>query len=53
MGFETQIYHCFVNWGAAGAATGFGTAQPRDVLHLVELSKTAATGAAAARAKAK
>ena len=53
VGVDTQVYHGFVNCGATGAITGVGNALPREVLHLVELSKAAATGDATARAKAK
>ncbi|RAF75106.1 dihydrodipicolinate synthase family protein [Burkholderia multivorans] len=52
-GVDTQVFHGFVNCGAAGAITGIGNALPREVLHLVELRKKAAQGDAVARARAK
>ncbi|MBU9593898.1 dihydrodipicolinate synthase family protein [Burkholderia multivorans] len=52
-GVDTQVFHGFVNCGAAGAITGIGNALPREVLHLVELCKKAAQGDAVARARAK
>jgi 4-hydroxy-tetrahydrodipicolinate synthase len=52
VGVDTQVVHGFVNCGAAGAITGIGNVLPKEVLHLVALSEKAATGDAAARAKA-
>lgn len=52
IGVDTTVVHGFVNCGAGGAITGIGNALPREVLHLVALSQQAATGNAAARAKA-
>ncbi|MBY4793819.1 dihydrodipicolinate synthase family protein [Burkholderia multivorans] len=52
-GVDTQVFHGFVNCGAAGAITGIGNALPHEVLHLVELCKKAAQGDAVARARAK
>ena len=49
VGVDTQVYHGFVNCGAAGAITGVGNALPREVLRLVELCKRAAAGDANAR----
>jgi 4-hydroxy-tetrahydrodipicolinate synthase len=49
VGVDTQVVHGFVNCNAAGAITGIGNALPREVLHLVELSKQAAKGDAKAR----
>ena len=51
-GVDTQVVHGFVNCGATGAITGIGNALPREVLLLVELSKKAAKGDAAARSRA-
>ncbi|KWE34686.1 dihydrodipicolinate synthase family protein [Burkholderia territorii] len=52
-GVDTQVFHGFVNCGAAGAITGIGNALPREVLQLVDLCKKAAQGDAVARACAK
>ncbi|KVL48526.1 dihydrodipicolinate synthase family protein [Burkholderia territorii] len=52
-GVDTQVFHGFVNCGAAGAITGIGNALPREVLQLVDLCKKAAQGDAVARARAK
>ena len=52
VGVDTNVVHGFVNCGARGAITGIGNALPREVLHLVALSKAAAKGDADARAKA-
>ncbi|MHA6196931.1 dihydrodipicolinate synthase family protein [Pseudomonas wadenswilerensis] len=51
-GVDTQVVHGFVNCGATGAITGIGNALPREVLLLVDLSKKAAKGDAAARSRA-
>lgn len=48
-GVDTQVFHGFVNCNATGAITGIGNALPKEVLHLVELSKKAATGDATSR----
>ena len=53
VGVDTQVFHGFVNCGATGAITGIGNALPKEVLHLIALSKKAATGDAEARVKAK
>lgn len=52
-GVDTQVFHGFVNCGAAGAITGIGNALPREVLQLVDLCKKAAEGDAVARVRAK
>ncbi|KVQ56174.1 dihydrodipicolinate synthase family protein [Burkholderia territorii] len=52
-GVDTQVFHGFVNCGAAGAITGIGNALPREVLQLVDLCRKAAQGDAVARARAK
>lgn len=52
VGVDTQVFHGFVNCGAAGAITGIGNALPREVLHLVALCEKAAAGDGAARARA-
>ncbi|WP_280564809.1 MULTISPECIES: dihydrodipicolinate synthase family protein [unclassified Chromohalobacter] len=49
VGVDTTVYHGFVNCGATGAITGIGNALPREVLHLVALSKKAAEGDVTAR----
>lgn len=49
VGVDSQVVHGFVNCNATGAITGIGNALPREVLHLVALSKQAAKGDAAAR----
>ncbi len=49
VGVDTQVVHGFVNCNASGAITGIGNALPREVLHLVALSKQAAKGDARAR----
>jgi 4-hydroxy-tetrahydrodipicolinate synthase len=52
VGVDTQVFHGFVNCGAAGAITGIGNVLPKHVLHLVELCEKAATGDAKARNQA-
>src|SRR5690606_21025951 len=52
VGVDTMVYHGFVNCGARGAITGIGNALPREVLHLVELSRKAAKGDPKARVAA-
>ena len=49
VGVDTQVVHGFVNCNATGAITGIGNALPREVLHLVALSKQAAKGDPKAR----
>lgn len=49
VGVDTTVFHGFVNCGATGAITGIGNALPREVLHLVSLSKQAARGDVKAR----
>jgi len=53
VGVDTQVVHGFVNCGATGAITGIGNALPREVLHLVALSRKAAAGDAVARRQAR
>lgn len=53
VGVDTQVFHGFVNCGAAGAITGVGNALPREVLRLVELCEQAAEGNVEARRLAK
>jgi len=48
-GVDTQVFHGFVNCGAAGAITGVGNALPREVLRLIELCEQAAKGDPEAR----
>lgn len=52
IGVDTTVYHGFVNCGATGAITGIGNVIPKEVLHLVALSKAAAAGDADARQRA-
>lgn len=52
VGVDTQVFHGFVNCGAAGAITGIGNVLPREVLHLVALCERAAAGDVAARSHA-
>ncbi len=52
VGVDTQVFHGFVNCGAAGAITGIGNALPHEVLHLVSLCEAAARGDARARREA-
>ncbi|MDE9450068.1 dihydrodipicolinate synthase family protein [Aliiroseovarius sp. Z3] len=52
IGVDTTVLHGYVNCGATGAITGIGNVLPREVLHLVALSKKAATGDPDARVKA-
>lgn len=49
VGVDTQVVHGFVNCNATGAITGVGNALPKEVLHLVALSRQAAQGDAVAR----
>ncbi len=49
IGVDTTVFHGFVNCGAEGAITGIGNALPKEVLHLVDLCRKAATGDADAR----
>jgi 4-hydroxy-tetrahydrodipicolinate synthase len=48
-GVDTQVRHGFVHCGAVGAITGIGNCLPREVLHLVALSRWAAGGDVEAR----
>ncbi len=52
VGVDTQVFHGFVNCGAAGAITGIGNVLPKEVLHLVSLCERAADGDPIARRKA-
>jgi dihydrodipicolinate synthase/N-acetylneuraminate lyase len=52
VGVDTMVVEGFVNYGARGAITGIGNVLPREVLHLVDLSRKAAAGDARARARA-
>ncbi len=52
VGVDTNVVHGFVNCGAVGAITGIGNALPKEVLHLVALSKAAAAGDPEARRRA-
>ena len=52
VGVDTTVFHGFVNCGATGAITGIGNVLPKEVQHLVALSKAAAAGDVEARARA-
>ena len=52
VGVDTQVFHGYVNCNAAGTITGIGNVLPREVLHLVSLSRKAADGDAQARSDA-
>ncbi|TVR49057.1 MAG: dihydrodipicolinate synthase family protein [Rhodobacteraceae bacterium] len=52
VGVDTMVVEGFVNFGARGAITGIGNVLPREVLHLVDLSRKAASGDARARKRA-
>jgi 4-hydroxy-tetrahydrodipicolinate synthase len=53
VGVDTQVFHGYVNCGAAGAITGIGNVLPREVLHLVGLCRRAAAGDPQARTDAR
>ncbi|MCW5719743.1 MAG: dihydrodipicolinate synthase family protein [Devosia sp.] len=52
-GVDTGVYHGYVKAGATGTITGIGNALPREILHLVALSKAAAAGDAEAGQRAR
>ena len=52
IGVDTSVAHGFVNCGATGAITGIGCALPKEVIHLCNLSRLAATGDPDARHRA-
>lgn len=52
VGVDTTVVHGFVQCGAFGAITGIGNVLPKEVLHLVALSKAAAQGDVDARLRA-
>jgi len=52
-GVDTMVYEGFVDFGARGVITGIGNVLPREVLHLVDLSRRAAAGDARARRHAR
>ena len=52
VGVDTMVVEGFVNYGACGAITGIGNVLPREVLHLVDLSRKAAGGDSRARLRA-
>ncbi|UXN68106.1 dihydrodipicolinate synthase family protein (plasmid) [Devosia neptuniae] len=52
-GVDTGVYHGYVKAGATGTITGIGNALPREILHLVALSKAAAAGDIDARTRAR
>lgn len=49
VGVDTQVFHGFVNCGAAGAITGIGNVLPKEILQLVSLCEAAAKGDTKAR----
>ncbi|MDP1702973.1 MAG: dihydrodipicolinate synthase family protein [Aestuariivirga sp.] len=49
VGVDTQVFHGFVNCGAAGAITGIGNVLPKETLQLVSLCEAAAKGDGKAR----
>lgn len=51
-GVDTGVYHGYVRAGATGTITGIGNALPREVLHMVALSRAAAAGDIEARQRA-
>lgn len=52
VGVDTAVFHGLVNCGAAGVITGIGNVLPREVIHLFNLSRAAATGEVEARQRA-
>lgn len=52
VGVDTMVVEGFVKCNARGAITGIGNVLPREVLHLVALSRKAAAGDATARRRA-
>jgi 1-pyrroline-4-hydroxy-2-carboxylate deaminase len=53
IGVDTEVFHGYVNCGAAGAITGIGNVLPREVLHLTRLCEKAQAGDATARREAR
>lgn len=49
VGVDTMVREGFVDYGARGVITGIGNVLPREVLHLMALSRKAAEGDARAR----
>ncbi len=49
VGVDTMVHEGIVDYGARGVITGIGNVLPREVLHLVALSRRAAAGDARAR----
>ena len=52
VGVDTGVFHGFVKCGAVGAITGIGNVLPKEVQHMVALSRAAAAGDVEARARA-
>ena len=52
-GFDTQVFHGFVNCGAPARSTASANALPREVLQLVELCRKAVKGDVVARRQAR
>lgn len=52
-GVDTGVYHGYVRAGASGTITGIGNALPKEILHLVALSRAAASGDVDARQRAR
>jgi len=51
-GVDTGVYHGYVKTGAFGTITGIGNVIPKEILHMVALSRAAAAGDVAARVRA-
>ncbi|MDO5371221.1 dihydrodipicolinate synthase family protein [Paracoccus sp. (in: a-proteobacteria)] len=52
-GVDTGVYHGYVKAGAFGTITGIGNVIPKEILHMVALSRAAAAGDVNARARAR
>ena len=52
-GVDTGVYHGYVKAGATGTITGIGNVIPREILHMVALSRAAAAGDVEARLRAR
>jgi len=52
-GVDTGVYHGYVKTGAFGTITGIGNVIPKEILHMVALSRAAAAGDVNARVRAR
>jgi len=52
-GVDTGVYHGYVKTGAFGTITGIGNVIPKEILHMVALSRAAAAGDVDARVRAR